>query len=51
MAEQNAHQGRLAGAIFPQKGNDLAFGKGQGNVVIGEIVSEAFADAFYLENR
>ena len=45
MAEEDAHQCRLAGAVFAEQRDNLALGERHGNVVVGEIVAEALADA------
>ncbi len=44
MAEEDIHQGRLAGAVFTKQSQHFTFSKFKADAVIGQQRAEAFAD-------
>jgi hypothetical protein len=50
-AEQDVHQGRLAGAVLTQQPDDLSGGQGQVDAVVGRDGAEALGDAAHFQQR
>ena len=51
MAEQDVHQRGLAGTVFPEQSDDLAFRQIEGDIVIGDKIAEGNRDAVEAEHR
>jgi hypothetical protein len=43
---KDGHEGRFAGPVFPEQGEDLAFLQGQRDIAVGMNLAKTFADAF-----
>ncbi len=50
VAEEDAHQCRLAGAVFAEQRQHFALGEAQRNILIGLDGAEALADAGKLKH-